>query len=158
LLTTTPAADLGGDIGRRLLLVSGWHVLPLSQSGFTADQFPFSKRHSTWITKFIGARRNGEEALYHGYRLQAAGVTPDVGDLVGYARGGISFERAQRYFDRTTNYSSHSDLVVARRAREIDVIGANVMDSVALKTVPLDAAGFISDRSFNWFVVLKRRF
>jgi hypothetical protein len=127
-------------------------------ANFTADEFPFSKRHSTWITRFIRARRNGEQAIYHGYRLQTAGVTPDVGDLVGYARGGISFESAQRYFDRTGRYESHSDLVVERRPHEIDVIGANVMDSVALKTVPLDENGFIADRSFNWFVVLKRRF
>jgi hypothetical protein len=139
-----------------------WSAVGMSylfrEADFAADEFPFSKRHSTWITKFISARRNGQAAIYHGYRLQTQGISPDVGDLVGYARGGISFEQAQRYFDRTGRYESHSDLVVERRAGEIDVIGANVMDSVALKTVPLDGNGFIADREFNWFVVMKRQF
>lgn len=139
-----------------------WSAVGMSylfrRAEFTRDEFPFSKRHSTWITKFIAARRSGENTIYHGYRLQTAGITPEVGDLVGYVGGGVNFERAQRYFDRTGRYESHTDLVVDRRAREIDVIGANVMDSVAMKTVPLDENGFISDRSFPWFVVLKRRF
>jgi len=139
-----------------------WSAVGMSylfrRAEFTRHEFPFSKRHSTWITKFIAARRSGEAAIYHGYRLQTAGITPEVGDLVGYAGGGVTFERAQRYFDRTGRYESHTDLVVDRRAGEIDVIGANVMDSVAMKTVPLDENGFISDRSFSWFVVLKRRF
>lgn len=93
--------------------------------------------------------------MYYGYRLRSA--SPDVGDLVGYARGDITFDRAQSYFDRTGSYSSHTDLVVDRRDGEIDVIGANVLDSVTLKTIKLDEQGLIADRTLNWFVVLKRR-
>jgi hypothetical protein len=139
-----------------------WSAVGMSylfeRAGFTSDQFPFSNRHSTWIRKFISARRNGDEALYYGYRLNTAGITPEVGDLVGYARGGLSFEAAQQMFDYTTDYESHSDLVVERREQEIDVIGFNVMDSVAMKTIRLDENGYIADRSFNWFFTLRRRF
>ena len=85
-------------------------------------------------------------------------ASPMIGDMVGYTyEEGISFDEAQRYFDKTGNYVSHTDLVVARRAREIDVIGANVLDSVTKKTIRLSAAGLIADRSHKWFVVLKRR-
>jgi hypothetical protein len=139
-----------------------WSAVGLSyifrEAGFKRNEFPFSARHSTWIRAFIKARRSGKPALYWGYRLNSPQATPDVGDLIAYARGGIGFERAQKYFDRTTDYQSHSDLIVARRRNEIDVIGANVMDSIAMKTVRLDSNGFIADRSFNWFAVLKRQF
>jgi hypothetical protein len=42
---------------------------------------------------------------------------------------GITFAQAQAYFDKTGNYASHTDVAVARRPNEADVIGANVLDS-----------------------------
>jgi hypothetical protein len=77
--------------------------------------------------------------------------------MVGYTYANVTFEQAQAYFDKTGNYPSHTDVVVERRPREIDVIGANVLDSVTKKTIPLTAAGLIADRTHKWFVVLKRR-
>lgn len=149
-----------GDHPSRAEIVSDhyyWSAVGLSaifeKAGFAAADFPFSNRHSTWITRFIAARRAGEPALYHGHRLNRPSATPDIGDIVGFAGG--SFDEAQGYFDRQGSYSSHSDLVVARRDGEIDVIGANVLDSVTQKTLQLDENGLIADRNFNWFVVLK---
>jgi hypothetical protein len=127
-------------------------------AGFAKPEFPFSQSHSTWLRKFIKARKERQPALYWGFRVTEAQATPDVGDIVGYARGnGLTFESAQRFFDKTGSYSSHSDIVVAKRPREIDVIGANVLDSVTKKTLPLTQAGLIADRSHKWFVVLKRK-
>jgi len=127
-------------------------------AGFVKPDFPFSQSHSTWLRKFIKARKQNQPALYWGFRLVEAQATPDVGDVVGYARGdGLTFESAQAFFDKTGSYSSHSDIVVARRPREIDVIGANVLDSVTKKTLPLTQDGLLADRSHKWFVVLKRK-
>lgn len=127
-------------------------------AGFAKPEFPFSQSHSTWLRKFIKARKERQPALYWGFRVTEAQATPDVGDIVGYARGnGLTFESAQGFFDKTERYNSHSDIVVAKRPREIDVIGANVLDSVTKKTLPLTQAGLIADRSHKWFVVLKRR-
>jgi hypothetical protein len=81
-----------------------------------------------------------------------------VGDIVAYARGtNMTARRAAALFDSTRAYESHSDVVVARRAREIDVVGANVLDSVTKKTLRLDSAGHIDDARHFWFAVLKRR-
>jgi hypothetical protein len=136
-----------------------WSAVGLSRifrdAGYTSEQFPFSRRHSTWITQFIRARRLGEPALYHGYRLNRPEASPAVGDIVGFVDVS-TFERAQAYFDRTDRYPGHTDLVVARRPREIDVIGANVLDSVTMKTLALDENGLLADRNFKWFVVLKK--
>jgi hypothetical protein len=139
-----------------------WSAVGLSAifkgAGFAKAEFPFSQAHSTWIKRFVQARKANQPALYHGFRIREAEASPDVGDLIGYTyTAGITFAQAQTYFDKTGNYSSHTDIVVARRPREVDVIGANVLDSVTKKTVPLGATGLIADRSHKWFVVLKRR-
>jgi hypothetical protein len=65
--------------------------------------------------------------------------------------------KAHALFDSTRSYESHSDVVVAGRDREIDVIGCNVLDSVTRKTLRVDANGHIHDDQHFWFAVLKRR-
>ena len=132
----------------------------MKRAGLLKKEFPFSNRHADYIRHFVRARKKADEAaLYWGFRHDEAGSEPDVGDLVGYARGeGMTQARARGLFDATQGYASHTDLVVARRPGEIDVLGANVADSVTLKTVPLNAAGRISDNQHFWFVVLKARF
>ena len=73
-----------------------------------------------------------------------------------YARGkGMSGEKGAKLFDSTKAYESHSDVVVATRAGEIDVIGANVLDSVTVKTLPVNSKGHIADNTHFWFAVLK---
>lgn len=126
-------------------------------AGFKRTEFPFAQAHSVWIRKFIAARKaNDASALYHGYRLTEQQATPQVGDIVGYTYAQCTFQQAQAYFDKTGSYPSHTDIVVERRDREIDVIGFNVMDSVTKKTVPLTSNGLLDDDGHNkWFVVLK---
>lgn len=131
----------------------------MKKAGFTKTEFPFSQSHSTYIRAFIKARLNQDQsAAYWGYRLGEPGGEPEVGDLVGYARGkGLTREKAQKYFDKTTSYTSHTDVVIAKRTGEIDVIGANVLDSVTKKTLTINANGHISDDRHFWFVTLKKR-
>ncbi len=127
-------------------------------AGFKKSQFPFSEAHSTWIKAFVKARKADTPALYHAFRLIETEASPQVGDLVGYTYAkNTTFEQAQAYYDKTGNYPSHTDLVVTRRTREIDVIGANVLDSVTKKTIKLTANGLIADRSHKWFVVMRRK-
>lgn len=128
-------------------------------AGFRRAEFPFAQSHSVFIRHFIRARRDGNAAAaYWGFRTGEAGGQPDVGDVVAYARGrNMTARKAAALFDSTRAYESHSDVVVALRAGEIDVIGANVLDSVTKKTLRLDEAGHIRDDAHFWFAVLKRR-
>ena len=112
------------------------------------DRFSYSEWHATYIRNSIIARKKGDKSFgYWGYRLNER--APKIGDLVGYARqGGINFDY------QPTVYSSHTDIVVAVRPGEIDVIGGNVKDSVSLKTVSTDSQGKINDKNQRWFVVM----
>ncbi len=57
----------------------------------------------------------------------------------------MTADRAAAFFDRDSGYKSHSDVVVAKRTNEIDVIGCNVGDTVAKKTLAIDEHGHIRD-------------
>ncbi|HEX8149852.1 MAG TPA: DUF2272 domain-containing protein [Pyrinomonadaceae bacterium] len=131
----------------------------MSGAGFKKSEFPFAQSHSVFIRHFIKARRAGtQSAAFWGFRTGEDGGQPEVGDIVAYARGNnMTPAKAAALFDRTTPYESHSDVVVAKRAKEIDVIGANVLDSVTKKTLRLDAQGNIQDDKHFWFAVLKCR-
>jgi hypothetical protein len=112
------------------------------------DRFSYSEWHATYIRNSIIARKQGDKQFaFWGYRLHER--APQVGDLVGYARqGGVSYDY------QPLTYASHTDLVVAVRPHEIDVIGGNVKDSVSLKTVATDDKGQICDKNYRWFVVM----
>lgn len=131
----------------------------MKSAGFARGEFPFAQAHSVFIRHFIASRRNNDRsAAYWGFRQGEAGGQPDIGDVVAYARGrNMTASKAAALFDRTTGYESHSDIVVARRTGEIDVIGANVLDSVTRKTLALDGNGHIRDDHHHWFAVLKFR-
>ena len=132
----------------------------LHEAGYTKSEFKFSQAHRTFIRQAIKARRAKKtSAPFWGFRINEPGSAPAVGDLIGYARGdGVSHNSAQGFFDdMTTSYGSHTDVVVATRAGEIEVIGANVEDSVAKKIVRVGPDGLLTDTIHPWFVVLKRR-
>jgi hypothetical protein len=131
----------------------------MSTAGYFKTEFPFAQSHSVFIRRFIAMRRDRNlSASFWGFRVGEAAGQPEPGDIVAYARGnGMTASRAAALFDRTSPYDSHSDIVVAKRKGEIDVIGCNVLDSVTKKTLRIDAAGNIEDARHFWFAVLKRR-
>jgi hypothetical protein len=124
------------------------------------DQFPISQAHADYIRWSIKAKSNEiETASYWGYRVDKKDDVPEVGDLVCYVRGvkDMSKAKALKFYDADDNYASHSDLVVAKRGGEIDVIGGNVRDSVTKKTLKIDQNGLLVDALQFWFAVMKRR-
>lgn len=112
------------------------------------DRFSYSDWHAHYIRNSIRHRRVKDKSFaYWGYRLHER--APQVGDLVGYAR-----QKGITYDYQPTVYSSHTDLVVAVRPGEIDVIGGNVKDSVTKKTLRTDDKGLLVDKHYRWFVVM----
>lgn len=138
-----------------------WSAVAIScimkNAGITKEQFRFSQRHSTYIRAAVKAKKSGDTAAaYWGFRIDEA--VPRAGDLIGHGRGNLTFEEAQELYDREGSYESHADIVVEARPGEIDVIGGNVSESVTKKTLATDPkSGILTDRSFPWFVVMKRR-
>lgn len=131
----------------------------MKKAGFKKTEFPFSESHSVFIRHFIKARHVGNQAAaYWGFRAGEPGGQPEVGDIVACARSEkMTTAKAMALFDKTSRYNSHSDIVVAKRVGEIDVIGANVLDSVTKKTLNLNVEGHIEDNQHFWFTVLKYR-
>ncbi|GAA0644827.1 DUF2272 domain-containing protein [Brevundimonas lenta] len=130
----------------------------MRKAGFAPADFPIGQAHSTYVTWAIKNRKSGTPAAYWGYRVDDALATPEVGDIIAYARGrNMTRAKALTYYDRTGGYESHADIVVAKRPGEIDVIGGNVRDSVTKKTLRIDASGRIADPHHHWFAVMRRR-
>lgn len=112
------------------------------------ERFSYSDWHAHYIRNSIRYRRAQDKSFaFWGYRLHER--APQVGDLVGYAR-----QKGITYDYQPTVYSSHTDLVVAVRPGEIDVIGGNVRDSVTKKTLRTDEKGLLVDDHYRWFVVM----
>jgi hypothetical protein len=130
----------------------------VKQSGVSASEFTFSQSHSTYIREAIKARRDKDKSkAYWGFRIDETEAVLAPGDIVGAGRTkGMTFEQAQALFDKKTDYESHSDIVVAVRAGEADLIGGNVSDSVTKKTLKLDAKGRLRDKKNLSFVVMKK--
>lgn len=141
-----------------------WSAVTISyimkKAGYSKAQFQFSEGHSRYIRNAVAAKKGEDDsASFWGFRIGDA--APEVGDLVGYARkssGTVSYEAGQAWYDKTGKYNSHADIVVAVRPAEIDVVGGNVANSVTKKTLSRDPdTGLLTDQSFAWFVVMKRR-
>ena len=117
-----------------------------------ADRFKYSGQHSVYIRRAIKARESGDNNYgFWGYRLTEQ--APNVGDLICYSREpNISYET------QSSDYKSHSDIVVGKAPGELLVIGGNVSNSVSLKHVRVNAAGKVSDNNEAWFAVLSNRF
>lgn len=137
----------------------------MRKAGFNHQQWPFIVAHHTYLRRFIRAGKQQQPDLFWGVPVDAPGGQPKAGDLIAYARfdeGDLSsveqkWKTARSRFDLNDRYNSHADIVVAVRPGEVDVIGANVEDSVTLKTLELSPDGYLSDRHYYWFVTLKFR-
>src|SRR5262249_55909585 len=100
----------------------------------------------------ISDRLTDNPASYFlGYRLREYRVQPS--DLVCRARQlGIDYDH-----QNGGKNLSHGEIVVDVRAKEIDVIGGNVFDSVTKRTLILDSDGFLTDNGARYFVVIQNR-
>jgi hypothetical protein len=116
-------------------------------------RFPYAESHAD----YINAARRGNEIL------TAEPLTfyaPEPGDLICYGR---EADRFIRFADLPAGrFAGHCDIVVARDAGALSVIGGNVADAVRLKHVPIGEDGKLArpdgsvvDGRFAWFVALR---
>ena len=123
------------------------------------SRFPYTETHSDYIN--AGRRHEmGEEPgiVLTTERMEV--YAPQRGDLICYWRG----RRAITYDDlpTTSRFGGHCDIVVGIKPGELDVIGGNVDNAVAMKHIPATADGHLAgpdgivlDPDHNYFVVLR---
>jgi hypothetical protein len=117
-------------------------------AGLTPEEFPSTVFHWDYIERFLrpadGARFATRDPLRY---------APRVGDLVCISRS-----------DAVTGFAAlrrgpyHCDLVIAANAGEIEVVGGNVGDVVALARFPVDERGLLAPRDDRpWVAVIEQR-
>jgi hypothetical protein len=127
------------------------YVMRLAGAG---SAFPYSESHSDYI--------NAAAAHLPGVALEAERVeiyAPQRGDLICLWRGSRPVSFAQLPIG---HFPGHCDIVVGSRQGQLEVIGGNVDNAVAMKYVPVTADGHLAgpdgvvlDPDYHWFVVLK---
>ena len=120
------------------------YVMRMAGAG---SRFPYAASHSTYIN---AARTRGDLAIT---ALPLNQYAPQPGDLVCMWRA--NHPVAYQDLPTPTHFPGHCDIVVARGAGSLDVIGGNVDNAVALKHVRIDTAGLVNDADYPWFVVLR---
>jgi hypothetical protein len=125
-------------------------------AGLTPAEFPSTVLHWAYIERFLAAGDRDRFAA-----RDPARYAPRVGDLVCNARNSDEapgFADADAAFPHLRRGPYHCDLVVAAHAGEIEVIGGNVGDVVALTRLGVDEHGVLAPHPRRrWAAVLEQR-
>jgi hypothetical protein len=118
--------------------------------------FHYSSAHKQYIAAAKRNRlRSDRGSPFWAYRVSE--VAPDVGDLVCAARAnsGATYDN----IDGPGHRATHCDIVTARSAGSLQVIGGNVSNRVERKTLRTDASGHVSlaGRQRHYFAVIRIR-
>ncbi|MBA4752448.1 MAG: DUF2272 domain-containing protein [Sphingopyxis sp.] len=123
--------------------------------------FPYHENHSY----YAAAIASGE---YSGLSIEdPAGLAPIPGDLIWASRTGKGCrtppatyadsiaELKKIHQGKASGFCSHTDIVVATRGGEVDVIGGNVKQAVTRTTYRLDIHGRMADGRRNFIGVIR---
>ena len=121
----------------------------LENAGY--DRIKFDIRHSTYIHESIQKRMLGRNRDFWGYRLDEA--EPQVGDILCQWRG---TEKTYDDAETQSQFSSHTDIVIAVRDRAVITLGGNVSNASSNGAgVSVETKSF--GRSSNGLLVDERR-
>jgi Uncharacterized protein conserved in bacteria (DUF2272) len=131
------------------------YVMRMAGAG---SRFPYSETHAD----YINAARRHEMGAQPGIVIATERMevyAPQRGDLICYWRG----RRRITYDDLPAGkFGGHCDFVVDIKPGELDVIGGNVDNAVAMKHIPATVDGHLAgpdavalDPDHNYFVVLR---
>lgn len=152
-LDAAGAEPLRQAVVRAAIVDTPWSAAFISylmhQAGLTDSQFNFSATHANYIR---GAFLAGDGYAYRACDPRT--TIPRVGDLICYSRdreplvGYAAWKAAAPRIGGGTK--SHCDLVVSvdRKSSRIETVGGNVLQSVSMRKMKLNAAGTLS-RSYQ---------
>lgn len=121
------------------------HVM--HRAGLNADQFRFASAHWRYIQ---GAFVAGDDSDYAYRAVDPRTTTPKPGDLLCYARGNAPLKSYMAWRTAVTSpgfsIGSHCEVVVLvdQNAAKLEVIGGNVLQSVARRQLKLNEAQVLS--------------
>ncbi len=126
------------------------YVMRLAGAG---GSFPYSENHADYIN---AAARHDPGVALMAERVEV--YAPQRGDLICLWRGRrVTFDQLP-----AGKFPGHCDIVVGIKPGQLDVIGGNVDNAVAMKYIPVTADGHLAgpdgvvlDPDHHWFVVLK---
>jgi uncharacterized protein DUF2272 len=130
------------------------YVMRLAGAG---SSFPYSETHADYIN---AASRHDPSVALTPERVEV--YAPQRGDLICLWRGNrrVTFDQLP-----TGRFAGHCDIVVGIKPGQLDVIGGNVDNAVAMKPIPVTADGHLAgpdgtvlDPDHHWFVVLKVKY
>jgi hypothetical protein len=123
----------------------------VKESGATASEFKFSKRHSVFVHSAIQNAITGR-GVFHGLEINAH--PPNVGDIIQHNRNGarFSFDHARTH----SQYASHSVIVIEigqdSESPFALCIGGNEGDAIRRTVVRLTPQGLVRQRGRNPFI------
>lgn len=125
-------------------------------AGLAPAEFPDTVLHWDYIERFLEAREGDRFVTRDPGRY-----APRAGDLVCVAR---SSRAVPGFADEVSGFAQlkrgpyHCDLVVGETSGEVEAIGGNLSDTVALERLPVDAHGLLMPRPHvSWAAVLQYR-
>lgn len=149
-------APIVGDTGELRPWSAAFVSWLMRGAGLGGDEFPATVLHWDYIDRFLRPRPTDVFET-----RDAATTPPRVGDLVCQTRDATA-ALAQRAgvvpLGALRRGAYHCDVVVAARPGELQTIGGNVSDVVAMSRVPTDAGGrLLPDARRPWAAVIARR-
>jgi flagellum-specific peptidoglycan hydrolase FlgJ len=111
------------------------------------DAFKYSASHSVYTRAAKDNRIANSANPFKAYRV--AELAPQAGDLICKSRAGSG----STYDNIRPGMTTHCDIVTEVRPRSLLVVGGNVNNSVAQKTVRTDPGGRITEP--NYFAVIR---
>lgn len=145
--TELPIIGLDGEISPW----SGAFIVWLVRSaGVPLSEFPSSVLHWDYI-EFLLANKASRFVIHPSNQY-----APKPGDIICAPRDPVFIKTIHSIHDLKRG-PYHCDLVVEQRPGELDVIGGNVLDTVSLTHVPIDASGYlIANQHRPWILAIEQ--
>jgi hypothetical protein len=144
-VTRTPIVGYQGELEPWSAAFISWLA---RSAGLTPEEFPSTVFHWDYIERFLRPAERARFATRDPLRY-----APRVGDLVCVSRSD-----AVAGFAALRRGPYHCDLVVGANAQEIEVVGGNVGDVVALARFRVDQRGLLVPRPDRpWVAIVEQR-
>jgi hypothetical protein len=116
------------------------------------SDLPSTVLHWDYIQHVMAANSNNR-FVSHAINTYA----PKLGDIICAPRGEVFIQSIHNYND-LRHGAYHCDLVIAKRAGELNVIGGNVQDAVTLDPIKLDGKGkVLPTKARPWILAIEQR-